>query len=118
MDDAFDRYDQRPSKTKKVNSLAYCSQAVLAAAEDMKEAAVGAASGRKRLRRNARRARFEPEIVAFLRRNAEKLETAKLPDGGGFSALSAAEAAATLREIAGGNREQESCRGWKIWSGG
>ena len=43
IDAAFDRYDQRPSKTKKVNSLAYCSQEVLAAAEDMKEAAVGAA---------------------------------------------------------------------------
>src|SRR3984957_11325361 len=42
VDDAFDKYDQRPSKSKKVNSLAYCSQAVLAAAEDMKEAAVGA----------------------------------------------------------------------------
>jgi hypothetical protein len=42
IDDAFDKYDQRPSKAKKVNSLAYCSQAVLVAAEDMKEAAVGA----------------------------------------------------------------------------
>src|SRR5207248_6453726 len=42
IDSAFDRYDERPSKTKKVNSLAYCSQEVLAAAEDMKEAAVGA----------------------------------------------------------------------------
>src|ERR1700721_1952360 len=31
MDDAFDKYDQRPSKSKKVNSLAYCSQAILAA---------------------------------------------------------------------------------------
>ena len=30
---AFDRYDQRPSKTKRVNSVAYCSQEVLAAAE-------------------------------------------------------------------------------------
>ena len=42
IDEAFDRYEQRPSKTKKVNSLAYCSQLVLSAAEDMKEAAVGA----------------------------------------------------------------------------
>ena len=30
IDEAFDRYDQRPSKTKKINSLAYCSQQVLA----------------------------------------------------------------------------------------
>src|SRR5205085_9973057 len=42
IDAAFDRYDQRPSKTRKVNSLAYCSQEVLASAEEMKEAAVGA----------------------------------------------------------------------------
>ena len=53
VDDAFDKYDQRPSKSKKVNSLAYCSQAVLAAAEDMKEAAVGA-TGDEKARRGAR----------------------------------------------------------------
>ena len=47
VDDAFDKYDQRPTNSKKVNSLAYCSQAVLAAAEDMKEAAVGAIERRK-----------------------------------------------------------------------
>ena len=41
IDAAFDRHDQRPSTTKKVNSLAYCAQEVLSAAEDMKEAAVG-----------------------------------------------------------------------------
>src|SRR5215475_10772665 len=43
IDAAFDRYEQRPGKTRKVNSLAYCSQEVFSAAEDMKEAAVGAA---------------------------------------------------------------------------
>src|SRR5713226_8229313 len=41
IDAAFDSYERRPSKTRKINSLAYCSQAVLAAAEDMKEASVG-----------------------------------------------------------------------------
>ena len=46
IDDAFDRYEKRPSK-QKVNSLAYCAQEVLAAAEDMKEAAVGMSSGEK-----------------------------------------------------------------------
>jgi hypothetical protein len=40
IDETFDKYDRKPAraKTKKVNSLAYCSQAVLAAAADMKEA--------------------------------------------------------------------------------
>jgi len=43
VDAAFDRYDQRPSKTKKINGLAYCAQEVLSAAEEMKDAAVGGA---------------------------------------------------------------------------
>ena len=41
IDGAFDAYEKRPT-TRKVNSLAYCAQEVLAAAEEMKEAAVGA----------------------------------------------------------------------------
>ena len=44
IDAAFDKYEERPSKSQKINSLAYCAQAVLVAAEEMKEAAVGAAS--------------------------------------------------------------------------
>src|SRR3954464_6349430 len=46
IDEAFDRYDARPSKTRKVNSLAYCAQEVLAAAADMQEAAVGTSQKR------------------------------------------------------------------------
>src|SRR6201997_260599 len=76
IDAAFDRYDQRPSTSKKVNSLAYCSQEVLGAAEDMKEAAVGAEDAAK----TEKIAGFEAkDIAAFLRNNAEKLEKAKLP---------------------------------------
>jgi hypothetical protein len=105
IDEAFDSYDQRPSKTKKVNSLAYCSQMVLAAAEDMKEAAVGAAGERSacQAKSNGRQG-FEPEIVApFLRRNADLLETATLPQGDGISARSVAlDAATTLRDLAEG----------------
>src|ERR1051326_5221501 len=41
IDATFDRYDQRPKKTKKINSLPFCAQEVLSAAEEMKEAAVG-----------------------------------------------------------------------------
>jgi hypothetical protein len=98
IDAAFDRYDQRPTKSKKVNSLAYCSQQVLAAAEDMKEAAVGATSGEK--------LRAEPgfeaaEIVAFLRRNAAQLEKAQLPEREGFATKALArESAQSLRKMA------------------
>ena len=43
IDAAFERYEKRPTP-RKVNSLAYCAQEVLAAAEEMKEAAVGTSS--------------------------------------------------------------------------
>jgi len=41
IDAAFDKYDRRAKKTRKVNSLAYCQQEVLSAVEDLKEAATG-----------------------------------------------------------------------------
>ncbi len=92
IDAAFDRYDQRKSKTRKVNSLAYCSQEVLAAAEDIKDASVGAAQ------------REKPEldkqdIAAFLGGNAEELEKigSKLPEA---ARALARESAKTLQELA------------------
>jgi hypothetical protein len=102
IDDAFDKYDQRPAKSKKVNSLAYCSQAVLDAAEDIaedvKEAAMGGA--------NPVKAPPEPgfdraQIAAFLRENASRLEKARLPERAGFSTGALArETAASLYEMA------------------
>jgi hypothetical protein len=97
IDAAFDRYNQRPSKTKKVNSLAYCSQAVLAAAEDMKEAAVGASTSESLDRAKEG---FEPDVIAhFLRRNAETIEKARVPSATGISSF-IAETAKTLRQLA------------------
>src|SRR6059058_1554756 len=66
IDTAMERYERRPSKSKKVNSLAFCSQEVLASAEEMKEAAVG----------SARAVNSEPaglsfaEVASYLRKNA------------------------------------------------
>lgn len=102
IDAAFDRYDQRPSKSKKVNSLAYCSQEVLAAAEDMKEAAVGVAGREQPSTKSTVGQGFEPAAVAaFLRRNADVLQTAKLPQTVGVSVSAVAEdAAGTLRKLA------------------
>lgn len=97
IDAAFDQYDQRRSKTQKINSLAYCSQAVLTAAEDMKEAAVGATTTVKQSREKQG---FEPDTIsAFLRRNAETLEAAKIPDSAKAARAMAVEAAKTLREL-------------------
>jgi hypothetical protein len=96
IDAAFDKYERRSSKSQKVNSLAYCAQAVLVAAEEMKEAAVGAES------QSHRPSGFQAsEISAFLRRNAEQLEAATLPQRAGISGQPLArETASTLREIA------------------
>jgi hypothetical protein len=95
IDAAFDRYNQRPSKSKKVNSLAYCSQEVLAAAEDMKEAAVGASNEAPKQRAGQG---FEPEaVIAFLSRNAEVLRAAKTPPGPVSAFL--LETAKTLQQL-------------------
>ena len=97
IDAAFDKYDQRPSKTRKINSLAYCSQEVLAAAEDMKEAAVGAGMT-ERPRANQG---FEAETISgFLERNAQSLAAAKFSESAGTLRAVACEAAKTLRELA------------------
>jgi len=96
IDAAFDRYDQRPSKTKKVNSLAYCAQEVLAAAEDMKEAAVGTAPESR-----SARGFDSAEIAAFLRRCATEMAVAKLPSRPGISPEAVArDVSASLQGIA------------------
>jgi hypothetical protein len=105
IDAAFDHYDQRPSKTKKVNSLAYCAQEVLAAAEDMREAAVGVANSNGEVAASSKSGAgqgFEPQtIAAFLRRNADLLSAARLPHTAGISVDAIArDSAATLRKLA------------------
>lgn len=98
IDAAFDSYDQRPSKTNKINSLAYCSQAVLTAAEDMKEAAVGA-NTQTPSERAAKQGFESASVTAFLRRNAEEMDKAKLPPSSAAGSF-IAETAKTLRELA------------------
>jgi hypothetical protein len=99
IDAAFDHYDRKPAKSRKVNSLAYCSQEVLSAAEEMKEAAVGAVSEEEIATKPD--AFQNSEIVTFLRKNAAQLESAKLPQRQGISAgAMAAEAVQSLRDLA------------------
>lgn len=103
IDTAFESFEKRPSKTQKVNSLAYCAQAVLAAAEDIKEAAVGAAGSDRQQSTNSRAAQgLEPStIAAFLRRNADDLRTAGSTQKFGTPAATvAAEAEKTVRQLA------------------
>ena len=100
IDAAFDRYDERPTRSKKVNSLAYCAQEVLTAAEDMKEAAVG--TNRDEATSPVATTGFEPgAVAAFLRRNASQLESAQLPERSGISTNTVArETAETMIQMA------------------
>jgi hypothetical protein len=98
IDAAFERYEKRPTKSRKVNSLAYCAQEVLTATEDMKEAAVGATEDSSPRESGGFQA---PEIITFLLKNADRLEAAKLPSATGLSGQALAkQIAASLREIA------------------
>lgn len=95
IDAAFERWERRPSKTRKVNGLAYCAQEVLAAAEEMKEAEVGTARAEKP------DAGFAPEgIAAYMERNASVIAAARagLPE---ISRPLAAETAQSLRGLSG-----------------
>ncbi len=99
IETAFDRYDQRPVKSRKINSLAFCAQEVLTAAEDMKEAAVGADSATRFT--NAPPGFEAADICAFLRRNAEQIDAARVPERSGVSARPlATETSTMLRQLA------------------
>lgn len=103
IDVTFEHYEKRPSKTRKINGLGFCSQEVLAAAEDMKEAVVGVAGSEVEPATKSRAGQgFEPEIIVpYLRRNADLLEAAKLPQGAGVSLRSVAlDTAKTLCHLA------------------
>ena len=92
IDAAFDKWERRPRRTRKVNGLAYCAQEVLASAEELKDAAVGAAPAKKS------DIGLDPVAVAgFLRNSAADLEGASLPES---AAIVAQEAAATLGTLA------------------
>jgi hypothetical protein len=96
IDATFDKWDRKPTKTRKVNGLGFCAQEVLAAAEDMKEAAVGAQPSPTPAGID------HQEIAAFLEKNASALEKATLPD----SAQAVAEQhVQSLRELASAVRE-------------
>jgi hypothetical protein len=110
IDTAFDKHEQRKSKRhERINSILWCAQAVLSAAEDMKEAAVGVAVQPTSSKSGAGQG-FEAEaIAAFLRRNADVLESAKLPQSAGISVHAVAgESAATLRRLAQETESKES----------
>jgi hypothetical protein len=98
IDATFDHYDRRPAKAKikKINGLAWCTQEILSAAAEMKEAATGS---------NRPPSKGVPglghkEIAAFLTQNAATLRELHhhAPSGPFRSALG--ECADSLLELA------------------
>jgi hypothetical protein len=72
IDDAFDKYDARAqrSRSRKVNGLAWCAQAVMQAAEAAVEASTGAAVAPRPVSESG----FEPQrVAAYLDHNANLL---------------------------------------------
>ncbi len=108
IDEAFDRYDKRPSKTRKVNSLAYCAQEVLATAEEMKEAAAGSSAPASTTAEVKPDTGFENTSVAeFLSKNADLLSGVPVP---ATVRELAADTAKNLRELANGLRNSPGPR--------
>jgi hypothetical protein len=100
IDAAFDKYEARQKKARmrKINGLAWCAQAVMEAAEELREAAAGTATTPTEPRESG----FEHErVAAHLEAAAEALDAATV-------AHDACTATATrLRELAAAVRAPE-----------
>jgi hypothetical protein len=104
IDAAFDKYDERQKRghARRVNGLAWCAQAVMEAAEEMKEASVGsnatesnANEDSKEAAQQERASGFEQErVAAHLEAAAAALDAAQIAQ----EACTAT--AARLRELA------------------
>ena len=114
IDEAFDKYEARQSKgrQRRINGLAWCAQAVMEAAEQQKDAAVGVAS-----QSTAAEAGFEAERIAgHLEAAAQALDAAAIAHASLHEhwATSLAALALRLRAIATGLSEKQSTAGEKI----
>ncbi len=83
IDEAFDKYEtrQRRARMQRVNGLAWCAQAVMQAAMEMSEAAIGSASAGSAAAAKAEGSGFEHErVAAHLTAAAEALDRATVAD--------------------------------------
>ena len=108
IDAAFDKYEARQKRgnMRRVNGLAWCAQAVMEAAEEMKEAAVGTASGAEQDQESG----FEHErVAAHLDAAAASLDSATVaPDACRATAARLRELAGEVRSPAGKKIDLES----------
>jgi hypothetical protein len=106
IDAAFDKYEARQKKgrMRQINGLAWCAQAVMEAAEELREAAAGTAAPKPE-GAEARESGFEHERVAA------HLEAAALAlDGAAVATGACAATAVRLRELAAAVRSPESAQ--------
>ena len=98
IDDAFDKHDARRTKNsaRRVNGLAWCAQAVMAATEDMREAAVG--TNTASVDANPDSGFEDARVRAHLLRCAAELRAAKL-DHAPVAAQVATDIAAHLESL-------------------
>jgi hypothetical protein len=107
IDAAFDKYEARQKKARmrKINGLAWCAQAVMEAAEELREAAIGTAASKTDAdgSETSRESGFEHDrVAAHLEAAAAALDAATV-------APEACAATATrLRELAGAVRGEPS----------
>jgi hypothetical protein len=94
IDTTFEKWERRPRATRKVNGLGYCSQEVLASAEELNEASIGAASPEKAKPDSGLE---QARVAEYLTRNADQLDQLHLPP---TAQALAAETAASLRSLA------------------
>ncbi|MBB5059234.1 hypothetical protein HDF16_003957 [Granulicella aggregans] len=98
IDNAFDKHNAKlaraGARTRKVNGLAWCAQAVMEAVEQAKEAAIGSSTT---IQKDAQESGFEGErVVRYLNANAAKIEAVALPMPADKTGQ---EVASRLREI-------------------
>ncbi len=94
IDVTFDKWERRRNRIRKINGLAFCSQEVLASAEELQEASVGAAGTKE----SKQAPGLDHAAVAeFLKHNAARLGGLRLPGPAGTLAT---ETAGTLRSLA------------------
>ena len=104
IDAAFEKYEARKAhaRVRRVNGLAYCTQEVMAAVEDMKEASIGTASAHKD---EGPAPGFEPErIAAHLELCSEELGAVTLAE---IAQPTAQEMSQRLRGLAMGVRIEQ-----------
>lgn len=108
IDAAFDKYEarQKRGRMRKVNGLAWCAQAVMEAAEELKEAAIGSNTADSTANSAADEqpeSGFEPErVLAHLESVAEALASAPI------ASEVCANTGARLRELANDTRNAAS----------